>query len=52
MSKRSQTIKNDDNKNKSNILNNNNNNNNQHKTPIEFELYKEAKTRKEKKEKM
>ena len=51
MSKRSQTIKNDDNKNKSNILNNNNNNN-QHKTPIEFELYKEAKTRKEKKEKM
>ena len=49
MSKRSQTIKNDDNKNKSNILNNNNN---QHKTPVEFELYKEAKTRKEKKEKM
>ena len=51
MSKRSQTIKKDDEKNKSNILNNDNNNN-QHKIPVEFELYKEAKTRKEKKEKM
>jgi len=50
MSKRSQIIKKDDEKNKSNILNNDNNN--QHKIPVEFELYKEAKTRKEKKEKM